>query len=650
MFKSARMKKATIAVLDRDIEPLLHALANFGKFELSTSEELRKELDLQHDSSQITEKCNELRARATYVVDVLGIAEPEAPVLQFKEVERKRIVIDKDRISETFKQVESDLSKMEYARDVASQIETLRAQSNTLKTRKAASELSKKAAIPPMDLREGRFLTVVFGEINNGDIAGLKKELASVPAAISTKPLNKDYSAIAIAYPKEHAQEIEKALSLAEFNRVQPEESSIEEITKEMNSVQQAMKAGEERLSAAKRDFSLRLLAIRELLDNEQTIISAVSNTARSHFFYAMTGWVPAERLDEMKAVIGRKAGGSIIIIGDPAHEEEEEVPILLKNKRPFRSFEPIVSMFGLPTYKEIDPTTVFAITFPIFFGLMFGDVGHGLIVAVAGFVFSRSKGNEFIKDLGVILVFCGIAAMFFGFMYGTFFGIEEKVIKAYWVNPAEHPTTFLLYSVLIGIAQLSLGIIMEFGNCIAEREYKHMLHPLSKIMIFWSGAYTILNFGTNFGAWGTTPFAYTALAGFGVIILSGLTEIKGEKTPKKVVKGLMSNLFEVYEVPMNLLSNCISYARIFALVLVHAGLSLAMFQVASLVEPLLFGVLKIVVIIIGTIGIVVLEGMMVFLHTMRLHYYEWFSKFFSAEGRAFSPLQFKQDYTTIEN
>jgi len=214
--------------------------------------------------------------------------------------------------------------------------------------------------------------------------------------------------------------------------------------------------------------------------------------------------------------------------------KNNETVPTKFDNPKPVRPFELLVDTFGRPSYKELDPTMIFALTFPLFYGLMFGDVGHGIILAFIGLAFMKlAKTSQGTRNLGIIVLICGLFAILFGFVYGEAFGMgpekqlefTEKVfgkgnefrIPTIYpqgpeghrpgfpeINPIENPMGFLTIAVLLGSAHIISGLLMNLANKVIQKDYMGAIAgPIPKLWLFIGVVYLFMTFWTDFGKWG---------------------------------------------------------------------------------------------------------------------------------------------------
>jgi V/A-type H+-transporting ATPase subunit I len=359
---------------------------------------------------------------------------------------------------------------------------------------------------------------------------------------------------------------------------------------------------------------------------------------------------------EKVHDMLGEKA-----IVLQKELEEAQDPPTSLKNSRFVKPFEEVTKLYGLPHYDELDPTPFMAITFPILFGLMFGDIGHGLILFVGGLaLFLLIKKNQGIRNVCWIMATCGIAAIVAGALFGEFFG--KEIFSPLWFSPFNNVFAYLIFSLYIGVAQITLGLSLEMANSLLKRDVVDAaLVTAPKMAFYLSAVYLITVYQLNIGAWFSgpvllilVPFFFMVFAKPAFVAISKLSAMRPAQTQKVLATeasegSLGQSLFESGDTVTRLLSNTISYTRILALLMAHWALVLVTYTVAGMIgtASILALVLSGIVIIGGNLFVIALEGLIVFIHTMRLHFYEWFTKFYHDSGTEFSP--FKQNFVYTE-
>ncbi|MCK5759298.1 MAG: V-type ATP synthase subunit I, partial [Clostridiales bacterium] len=353
--------------------------------------------------------------------------------------------------------------------------------------------------------------------------------------------------------------------------------------------------------------------------------------------FY-LSGWIPKGSMNVLEGQYRRK--GISFYFEDADQMETLKSPTALKNPKIIKPFEFIVKTYGTPSHNEIDPTLFVAITYVLMFGLMFGDVGHGLVLLIAGTAIYFKKHI----DLAGIGIMCGISSIIFGFVYGSIFGNEE-IIRPLYANPMHNIMTMLIASIVFGVIVIMIAMIINIINAVKSGKFKEVLFERNGIagMIFYIG---IIIFAMVTLLTGKTITSFIFIVCFFILpmIMMFLKEplhnlMRGKKALPEKDKGsfFVEAFFEVFEAVLSFLTNTLSFMRIGAFALSHAGLSLAVWSVYNMVEGKIGGI---VTLVLGNILILVLEGLVVGIQGMRLEYYELFSRFFKGEGREFKPLK----------
>ena len=223
-----------------------------------------------------------------------------------------------------------------------------------------------------------------------------------------------------------------------------------------------------------------------------------------------------------------------------------------------------------------------------------------------------------------------------FGFLYAEVFGVEFEELGIHihpiLFSPAKDQELMLKFAIFIGVAHMGFGMLLNIINKLLEKEKIEALFSALKLWIFLGGVYVV------FSGFKTT-LLYPLLASVALLPLEPIIK-------ERNIKAMGHGLFETFETFLKFLSNTISYGRIFALALVHTGLCLTVLMIADMMPNIL---LKFAVIGFGGFAVLLMESLIVFLHTLRLHLYEWFSKFYSGEGKEFKPFKFERIYTEVK-
>jgi V/A-type H+-transporting ATPase subunit I len=279
-------------------------------------------------------------------------------------------------------------------------------------------------------------------------------------------------------------------------------------------------------------------------------------------------------------------------------------------------------------------------------FGIMFGDLGHGLVLAAIGLLLASRLVPQLSKQagIGLILIACGLSSSVFGLLYGSFFGMEG-VIPHLWLKPMHDILTLLMASVVLGVVILNIGFGCRLFAAARQGHFVEAIfdkNGLVGLLLYWGLVAIVLLIATG-GAIPEWLFVEVMLCVFALFFSEPLTRLLEGKRP--LVQGSALELgvqafFELFEALISYISNTLSYVRLGAFAVAHAGLSTVVFLLADMIGSGSSGsVGRAAVIVFGNIFVIGFEGLIVAIQTLRLEYYEFFGKFFKGDGIPFRPL-----------
>ena len=342
-----------------------------------------------------------------------------------------------------------------------------------------------------------------------------------------------------------------------------------------------------------------------------QWVIENVHALESGALFCWITGWTSELSGDRLAQALERS--GARTILRYPPAPPGTTAPLILDNPAWARPFEVFSRALGMPERNEADPTTLLAIVVPVIFGYMFGDVGQGLIITVVGFAM-RTKW-----PLARLFVAGGIGATIFGVLFGSVFSLQG-VVRPLWLDPLADPLTVLLVPLYGGAALLTFGLLLsaleaywrgELRGWFCSEVWLAVLYVALLVGVVRPGAFPVAAFSAAAFCLGRAAAARKLSAGFTAIA-------------------------EVVERTLQILINTLSFARVGAFALAHAGLSSAIVALMDACDSI---VAKALVLVAGNVVVLVLEGMVVSIQTTRLMLFEFFTRFLVAPGRMFCPL-----------
>ena len=391
----------------------------------------------------------------------------------------------------------------------------------------------------------------------------------------------------------------------------------------------------------------IELLFDSYIISRDRAKILSVIVKTRSAFYF--DGWLPKNKEDEVRVLLDSNL--AYYEFDEP--QEGEQMPILMKQNAFSEPFESVTNMYSTPSINDIDPTPFLAPFYFIFFGLMLSDAGYGIIMSVACFILLKKFRFEgLIKKLITMFMYCGISTVFWGVLFGGWFGDfipvaakvlfgKEIVINPLWFNPVEEPMLLLAFSLGLGVIHLFVGmglkayILIKTGNTIdAICDIFLWYVLLIGLVLFGIGDYVL-------------PIVKTI--GMGMSIFGALGVLfTGGRSKNSLIGKLVGGLGSLYNITAYL-SDVLSYSRLLALGLATGVVAQVINTLGALAGGGIKGALVMTVaFFVGHLFNMAINVLGSFVHASRLQYVEFFGKFFDGGGKAFNPFNRKTKYVDI--
>lgn len=305
----------------------------------------------------------------------------------------------------------------------------------------------------------------------------------------------------------------------------------------------------------------------------------------------------------------------------------------------PFRMF---VEMYGVPSYTDFDPTNFVAISYTILFGVMFGDIGQGLVLSLIGYLAYKLKGMQ----LGAIGIRLGISSAIFGAVYGSIFGYEEAYEPLFHVMASENTMTLLGVAIGLGVTLIIIAILFNVLGNLKKKNYGEVMFSQNGIagLVFYISVLLMVGnmiLGLDLPVGGTFYVIALIIVPILLIFLKEplIHKMEGKPMFPHGFGGFFTEgFFELFEVILSFVANTMSFLRVGGFVLSHAGMMLVVFTLAEMVG----GVGYWVVLVFGNIFVMCLEGMIVGIQVLRLEFYEMFSRYYEGKGKPFTTINQK--------
>ena len=516
--------------------------------------------------------------------------------------------------------------------------------------------------VPLEEVFACKFISIRFGHLPKDSYLKLTKGYGDnpyilfVPASVDEKGYWGCYFS-----PKDKEADVDKIFASLHFDRlnipsaVGTTQEIVDSLEENIRIIETQKRELKDRVNEIWSKEGERIRALYSKLQHQSRLFElrryAVAHNGSCFF----TGWIPAHQEKELREKL-LKHPEFVVEIEDPEKDSDVTPPTRLKNFVAFRPFKYFVEMYGVPSYRDIDITAFVAITYTLLFGIMFGDMGQGLLLILIGLLMWKKRG----MDLGKILIPCGMCSMVFGFVFGSVFGFEELLDPLYhklgWsgkpLSVMDSINTVLLFAIAIGVTLVVVAMLLNVVSCIKKRKLGSALfseNGVTGILVYLSGASLVYSFMSHKTLL-PSGLAVSLLIGgllilFNKELLAGSLDEKRFHKPESLMDYLMQNLFETIEYVLSYFSNTVSFLRVGAFVIVHASMMMVVFTLAG--DPK--SVKGIFVIILGNALVIALEALLSGIQGLRLEFYEMFSRFYEGEGRAFEAANLKP-YLDIHN
>lgn len=508
----------------------------------------------------------------------------------------------------------------------------------------------------PLDISETKATNIELGVVPstvNLDKIKEKLEKLELPSNISVVNSDRELIYLAVVMMREGTDDVLGILKQYGFTQLPFQgfegrvSDNIEKITKQIDEQRDIRRELEEEVAGyGKMQKDIEFLSDYLTIERDRERIKSKMRVTKRTFNFE--GWVPSHLKNRVERILDRY--GCHYEYRDPL--EGEEVPVMIENSPAVTPFEAVTQMYSMPDYKGFDPTKWFAIFYAMFFGIMLSDAGYGLVITIATFITLKKFDLEgMTKKMVKMFMYCGIATVFWGAMFGGWFGdlipvvadvlFGKKVeIKPIWFNPIDDPTRLLIWSLGFGIVHIFLGMAINAYMLIKRGQFWDAVFDVFSWYVLIIGAIMYGALGNSNPALGKVGL-YMAIIGAAILLLTGGRKNKGFG---KVTGGLGA----LYGIT-GYVSDILSYSRLLALGLATGVIASVVNTMGSLGGR---GIVSfIVLIVVGIVGHsfnMAINILGAFVHSSRLQYIEFFGKFYEDGGEEFDPFRNETKYIKI--
>jgi V/A-type H+-transporting ATPase subunit I len=653
------MTEIELIVPSKDLLAVTKVLSGYGVFHQTDSNYPGVASGSSNTWQETAGQYSALERRIQTVMQQLDIDEGQPPAKDYEAM------VDLEKIRLVVEQIETEV------RSASDELTEQRKRLEQLESIIRQLEPVEEVDIDISSLHESRYLFSMLGLMPAANLDRLETSLARVPHVFLTLRSDPARPVVWLGGTKSNSDVLERAARSAYLDPLSlpgDYQGTPGNIIKSLrNTIESTRRRTEELEATLHHQGEERRQQLRDLLwqvHTSRVLAEAIVRFGQLRHTYVVTGWVPVDKLEELTHRL-KQASREILIETLPTSRtgHNQNVPVALSNNKFLKPFQMLVNTYARPRYGEIDPTIIMAVTFPLLYGAMFGDLGQGLVLFIVGLLIHNGKFMKSMQGLGLLIAYCGASAAFFGLMYGSFFGFEgEHFQRAFGfpfyplaMSPIHQILPLLVLSINVGIVLLFIAYFLAIFNQTRSREYAHMLfghNGLAGFFLYISLLGLLGRFVKDSPitpqiaiSIGSLPLPWgILLLIFGLVIMFSGALINWMEGHRPIIEGrgvggfimyLVQAFMDLFETLISQFSNTLSYVRVGAFAVAHGGLSLAIFNLAGDEMGLGFWI----TVIIGNLFIIGFEGLIVGIQTMRLHYYEFLGKFFTGGGMRFEPL-----------
>jgi len=618
------MLEANLFVLEPDIEVVTAALARLEALQL---EDIVPEGWTPSPAwTELANRYSSLTLRLGEILKLLG-CEPTAGPATEGELHPAR----------DWRDIEARLTALEIrVQSLQGQIQETKQQWERLKLSESQVELLLPLDVPVEDLRHLQYQTVTVGIMPSENVPRVAEALFQIPFVLIPLQSRKDQTLLLAASSTDNAAVLDRALKSAFFEPIAlPPEAlgrpaeALESLRHKAQEIRDRLNHLDQERKQMASELSAELNALWRRVTADGNLAEAIRRFPKHGEVFLISGWVPAADLETVRKAVESAAGHPIAMEVLKADPSRRSVPSLVRSPRWLRPFEELVTTFGLSSYNELDPTLIVSGSFLIMYGMMFGDLGHGLLLFLAGLWLRRRH-----LDFGILVAAAGASGMLFGLLYGAAFG--QPVLHAAWLRPLEGMWTILITAVAGGVVLLNIGFVLNLANAWRSKDWPRLFlekNGVVGIALYWA----LLGGGLGVG--------FRVLPKSVLLLIPALCALLWFHEPLakrlwggpavRMGEAVVTGFFEVFEAVTGYVSNSLSFIRLGAFAVAHEGLS-------NLVASYSKGRWGWLVLLLGTVLVVGFEGVIVGVQAIRLEYYEFFGRFFEGRGLPFAPLSLR--------
>lgn len=658
------MKKTTILVHQNYVEDVIKKLHETGLMEIINISKEKPELLENNETPAVSPEasiCANYELRLSRIIDILNKIKPKKTGIKAflnPEIPEKKTVEDRS-LEEIYSNIEGVLAEIEnQIIDTDKKIMEINEQISNINNDITQLNYLKNFDLDISDIGESEYLFIKTGRTK--DIEKLREQIKELEKTdVFSRQFGSgkkaEWAVVLISHISEKNM-LEKICreNISEFTFNVVSSGLPTELIKSLENQKKNIEKEKGKMVSQLQGFAKKqltmLLALREEIQLERIRLEVAKNFGKTHSTYIISGWILEKNQDLIKNILEPVAKGFIDFDFKAPSINPDNPPTYIETPKWADGFKSLLSMFALPKYNEINPTIFMGFFFIVFFGIMLGDAGYGLVILFLSIFgcFKLGKNSELLKTWSFMGIWMGIVTTIFGFLTNSFFGdfiprffYDDPNIPLYSLNlggihlplnSIKDPLTILAIALIFGLIHLNLGVLLAIYQAYKRKEYKKMLTShLCWIPLQIGGGLLISKFILDVEL--SATIFYIAL----LLVVIGIIQLFASAGP--------IGFFDI----TGYVGDWLSYARLLALGLATTGMALAFNVISQLMGnmiPVVGIAVMIILLLIAHIVNLGLQSLGAAIHSLRLQYVEFFNRFYEGGGHEFSPFKIKRRYT----
>ncbi|KAA0003245.1 MAG: V-type ATP synthase subunit I [Thermoplasmata archaeon] len=655
MLLSSEMSRVYILTHERYRDELIEKIHEAGLMEISHSTLPEVEEGEMHPD---VGKCASYELRLTKIIDVLKKYEKKKKgiksILSPVPIEKKRV--KKQSLEEKIEEADALLQEVEKSvMESEAEIEEIEKKFDIINEKIEKAEILSNFDIDISWLGTSPYLFIKAGISN--DINALRSSLNGMEVEIFSKEVGRGKEkkwAVLIVSHSSLQEKIERKIKNFEEIEIKAEGTPLSLLKKLKEERKELESKKENLIEELRKIFKKRkreLFAIREEIHIEKERKEIQEKFGKTKYTFLIEGWCLTEKVKELRDIVNETTKKNALFSFVKAKRNPDEPPIHIKMPWWAKSFQTFLELFSLPKYNEINPSIFLGISFIIFFAVMLGDAGYGILIfALSLFAYLKwGKHSEMIKNWSFLGICLGFATTITGLLFNSFFGDliprfiygnENKMLYTLHImgytlpiDALHKPLVILVLALLIGLVHLNLGFILAIYQNYKRGHTKDIFKEQIPWFLLQIGGGALVG-NALLHVWELSTFMLVVC---GIFTAIGLIALFVNKGP--------IGFFEL----TGFVGDWLSYARLLALGLATAGMALAFNIVAQLmpkIVPYVGIILLPIILVVAHIANLLIQSLGAAIHALRLQYVEFFNRFYEGGGRKFVPFRVERKYT----